>query len=81
LRRDGSIVPISERRKSLVQEIEREWKSILCPEGKGGARVMCEWDIVSEKGRILKRTLKQMDCRCPQLMEFGGWIVIGNVKE
>jgi hypothetical protein len=65
-------VSISERRNSLKQEIEREWKSVLCPEGKGRTWLMCEWDIVSEKGRILKRTLRQIDCRCPHLMEFGG---------
>jgi hypothetical protein len=65
-------VPISKRRNSLEQEIEREWKSVLCPEWKGRTWIMCEWEIVSEKGRILKRTLEQIDCRCPHLMEFGG---------
>ena len=51
---------------------EREWKSIACPEGRGRALVVCEWDIVSEKGRILKKTLKQIGCQNPQLTEFGG---------
>ncbi len=44
---------------------------IQCPGGKGRNRVMCEWDIVSEKGRILKRTLKQIDCFNSQLTLFG----------
>jgi len=34
--------------------------------------LMMEWDIVSEKGRILKKGLRQIDCRHPQLTEFGG---------
>jgi len=33
--------------------------------------VMCEWDILSEMGRILKKTLKQIDCHNPKLTEFG----------
>ena len=33
--------------------------------------VMCEWDIVSDGGRIFRRTLKQIDCRNPKLTEFG----------
>ena len=31
----------------MEQKIEREWKSIVCPEGKERTMVMCEWDIVS----------------------------------
>jgi hypothetical protein len=56
----------------LEKKIEREWKSILCPGGKDRTWVMVEWDIVSEKGRILKRNLRQIDCHHPQLNEFGG---------
>jgi len=33
---------------------------------------MCEWDVLSEKGRILKRTLREIDCHDPGLCEFGG---------
>jgi len=33
---------------------------------------MFEWGVVSKGGRILKRTLKQIDCHNPQLTEFGG---------
>jgi len=56
----------------LEQKTEREWKSIKCP-GSGNMTVlMVEWDIVSEKGRILKKGLRQIDCRHPQLTEFGG---------
>jgi hypothetical protein len=56
----------------MEQRIEREWKSIVCPEGKGKTTVMCEWDIVSGGGRIFRRGLKQIDCRNPKLTEFGG---------
>jgi hypothetical protein len=56
----------------LEEAREREWKSILCPEGKCKTLVMCEWDVVSKGGRILKRTLKQIDCHNAQLTEFGG---------
>ncbi len=34
--------------------------------------VMCEWEILSEEGRILRKTLKQMDCHDPKLTELGG---------
>ena len=51
---------------------EREWKSILCPEKKSRTTVMFEWGVVSKGGRILKRTLKQIDCHNAQLTEFGG---------
>ena len=56
----------------MEQQREREWRTIRCPEGKARNLVMCEWDIVSEKGRILKRTLKQIDCYNSQLTLFGG---------
>ena len=61
-----------ERGRALEQMREREWKSVLCPEEKGRALAMYEWDIVSEKGRILKRTLRQIDCYNPQLTLLGG---------
>jgi hypothetical protein len=56
----------------MEQKIERKWKSIVCPDGKEKSVVMCEWDILSEEGRILKRTLKQIDCHNAKLTEFGG---------
>lgn len=56
----------------MEQKMEREWKSIVCPDRKEKAVVMCEWDILSEGGRILKKTLKQIDCYNPRLTEFGG---------
>jgi hypothetical protein len=45
----------------MEQKIERGWKSIVCPDWKEKAMIMCEWDILSEKGSILQRTLKQID--------------------
>jgi hypothetical protein len=54
-----------ERRETMEQEVEREWQSILCREKEEKAWVMCEWDIVSEKGRILRRTLRLIDCHNP----------------
>ena len=56
----------------MEQRIEREWKSIVCPDGKGKSVVMCEWNILSEEGRFLKRILRQIDCHNPRLTEFGG---------
>ena len=56
----------------MEQKTEREWKSIRCPRGKAKTLVMVEWDIVSEKGRILKRSLRQIDCHHPPLTTFGG---------
>ena len=56
----------------MEQKISREWKSIVCPDGKAQSVVMSEWDILSEEGRIVKKTLKQIDCHNPRLAEFGG---------
>ncbi len=56
----------------MEQKRVREWKSIVCPDGKAQSRVMCEWDILSEEDRIVKKTLKQIDCHSPRLAEFGG---------
>ncbi len=56
----------------MGQKIEREWISIGCPEGRENALVMCEWDIVLEKGQILRRTLRLIDSHNLQLTEFGG---------
>jgi hypothetical protein len=56
----------------LEQKTEREWKSIRCPRGKGKTLIMVEWEIVSEKDRILKKSLRQIDCHRPQLAQFGG---------
>jgi len=66
------LVSLPEGRRALEQKREREWKSVACPGGKGRTLVMLEWDVVSEKGRILKRSLKQMDCQNPGLRLFGG---------
>jgi len=56
----------------MEPRIEREWKSIVCPEGKGESVVMREWEIVSEGDDTLRRTLKQIDCHNPRLTELGG---------
>jgi hypothetical protein len=56
----------------LEQKTEREWKSIRCPGEKGKTLIMVEWEIVSEKDRILKKSLRQIDCHRPQLAQFGG---------
>jgi hypothetical protein len=56
----------------MEQKVEREWKEFLCPERKEKSVVMSEWDILSEKGQILKKTRRQMDCHNPRLAEFGG---------
>jgi hypothetical protein len=60
------------RRRAVEQKTEREWKTIVCAEGKERIAVMCEWDIVSKGGRIFRKTLKQIDCHHPKLAEFGG---------
>jgi hypothetical protein len=60
-----------EGKRVLEQKVEREWKSILCPAEKEKTWVMVEWDLISEKGRILKRTLKQIDCHHSRFIEFG----------
>lgn len=57
---------------TLEQKTEREWKSLHCPGGKGKTWIMVEWDIVSEKGHLLKKSLCQIDCHHPQLAQFGG---------
>ncbi len=51
---------------------EREWNPILCPERQCKALVMCEWDVLSKEGRILKRSLRQIDCHNAELVQFGG---------
>jgi hypothetical protein len=56
----------------MEKKMEREWKSIVCPDGKEKVIVMCEWDILSETERILKKTLKQIDCHHPKLTKLGG---------
>ncbi len=56
----------------MEQKRVREWKSIVCLDGKAQSMVMPEWDILLEKDRIVKRTLKQIDCHNPKLAEFGG---------
>ncbi len=56
----------------MEQKIEREWKSIACPNRKAQSLVMFEWDVLSEGDRILKKTLRQIDCHHPGLSEFGG---------
>jgi hypothetical protein len=71
-RRKGKKESNIETRRALEEVREREWNSILCPEKQCRTLVMCEWDVVSKEGRILKRTLRQIDCHNPQLTEFGG---------
>ena len=56
----------------MEKKIEREWKSILCPGEKDKTWVMVEWDIVTEKGHLLQRSLRQIDCHHPRLAQFGG---------
>lgn len=56
----------------MERKIERGWKSIVCPDRKEKVIVMCEWEILSEMGSTLKKTLKQIDCHNPKLTEFGG---------
>jgi hypothetical protein len=56
----------------MEQKTVREWKSIVCPDGKAPSMVMFEWDILSEEDRIVKKTLRQMDCHNRRLTEFGG---------
>ena len=56
----------------MEQKIEREWRSIRCPGREGKVLVMIEWDVGSEKGRILSRSLRQIDCHDPQLTRYGG---------
>ena len=56
----------------MEQRIERQWKSIVCPDEKEESLIMCEWEIDSKEGNILKRNLKQIDCHNPRLAEFGG---------
>jgi hypothetical protein len=63
---------LEEKEETLEQKIEREWKSIRCPGRKDKTSVMVEWNIVSEKGRILKKGLRQIDCHHPHLTKFGG---------
>ena len=56
----------------MEQRMEREWKMIRCPQKGERTTVMCEWDVTFKGGRILKRTLRQIDCHDPQLGVFGG---------
>ncbi len=56
----------------MEQKIEREWRSIRCPGREGKVLVMVEWGVASEKGRVLSRRLRQIDCHDPQLTRFGG---------
>ena len=72
---------VDERRIVLEQKIGREWKSILCPGEKERTTVMIEWDLVLEKGQILKRTLRQIDCCHPRLMVFGRTDCLWECKE
>ena len=67
-KRESSI----ETRKDLKEVREREWNSILCPERQCRTMVMCEWDVLSKEGRILRRTLRQIDCHNAELVQFGG---------
>jgi hypothetical protein len=63
---------VNRREEAMQHKKEREWKRISCPRERDKTLVMVEWNIVSEKGRILKRSLQQMDCHHPQLAKLGG---------
>ena len=69
----------------MEQRIEREWKSVVCPIEKERTPVVCEWDTILEGGRILKRTLRQIDCFHRKLAEFGGsdctWSCEGGIRK
>ncbi len=56
----------------MEQKVEREWRSIRCPGRGERILVMLEWDVASEKGRILSRNLRQIDCHDSQLTRFDG---------
>ena len=56
----------------MEQKIEREWRSIRCPGRENKVLVMIEWGVVSDKGRIFSRSLRQIDCHDSQLTRFGG---------
>ncbi len=56
----------------MEQKTDREWKSIRCPGDRDRTIIMVEWDIASEKGRVIKRSLRQIDCHHPPLTTFGG---------
>jgi hypothetical protein len=71
-RRKGKRESSIEERRALEEVREREWNSILCPERQCRTTVMCEWDVLSKGGRILKRTLRQIDCHNAELVQFGG---------
>jgi hypothetical protein len=71
-RRKGKNESSIERRRDLEEAREREWHSVLCPERQCRTIVMCEWDVLSKGGRILKRTLRQIDCHNVELTQFGG---------
>ena len=67
-KRELSIEP-----KGDLKEVRmREWISILCPERQCRTLVMCEWDVLSKEGAILKRRLRQIDCHNAELAQFGG---------
>ncbi len=71
-RRKGKRELNTEKAGDLKEIREREWHSLLCPERQSRTLVMCEWDVLSKEGRILKRTLKQIDCHHEDLSQFGG---------
>jgi hypothetical protein len=68
----GRTKELPERREGMEKRVEREWRSASCQPGKQPAWMMCEWNIISEGGRILRKTLRQIDCHHPVLTEFGG---------
>ena len=69
----------------MEKRIEREWKWVLCPEEREKTPVMYEWDLLCERGKILKRTLRPIDCFHPKLTEFGRgdchWLCEGVVRK
>ena len=56
----------------MEQRVEREWKSVRCPQGEGRIRIMCEWKVIAVEGRVLKRELTLIDCHHPLLARLEG---------
>ena len=71
-RKKGKKESSIDERRTPEETREGEWNAILCPERQCGTMVMCEWVVFIKEGRILKRTLRQIDCHNAELVQFGG---------
>jgi len=71
-RRKGKRESSIKERRTSEEMGEKEWNSILCPERQCRTMVMCEWDVLLKERRILKRTLRRIDCYNAELVQFGG---------